>query len=234
MILLHGWSASAEMWQGLMQNLSRDHQVFALDCRGHGRSDKPHDPAQYGIAMVNDVLQLMDTVRVKQAHIIGYSMGGSIVLKMLETHPERFLSAVIGGSTGFRPGQDLWDSTLVKDLAGGMPLSEAMIVNRPSGMPAPSEAQRDMMRQMDAAQDSRALAAQRQGNSGLFITDEPFKTNRVPVLMIYGSLDSPERFVALKAIFANATFVEVSGTGHGSTPDSPAFVAAVRDFLARH
>src|SRR6266568_1595320 len=75
-ILVHGWAASAEMWSRLMDNLSTDHRVIALDCRGHGKSDKPHDPAQYGEEMVNDVVRLMNHLGIRKAHVISYSMGG--------------------------------------------------------------------------------------------------------------------------------------------------------------
>ena len=81
-ILIHGWAADAEMWDSLMQDLSRDYRVIAFDCRGHGRSDKPTDPKQYGMEMVNDVVRLMDHLGFSKAHIVGYSMGGSIALKM--------------------------------------------------------------------------------------------------------------------------------------------------------
>ena len=67
------------MWPEVIHDLSHDCRVIALDCRGHGKSDKPTDPSQYGIEMVNDVVRLMDHLGIAKAHIIGYSMGGSIV-----------------------------------------------------------------------------------------------------------------------------------------------------------
>lgn len=234
-ILVHGWSASAEMWAALMNDLSRDHQVIAMDCRGHGKSDKPHDPSQYGDEMAKDVIHLMDQLGITKAHVVGYSMGGGIVMKVLVDSPERLLSVVTGGSAGFRGNKDEeWDTDLIKSLETGMPLSEAMIANRPAGTPEPSPQQREMMRRMDANQDSKALAAQRRGNVGLRITDEELKKNRVPVLVIYGSRDTPERFEPYKKNFANAEFVAVEGAGHGSVPDTPAFVQDVRNFLTQH
>jgi len=99
-ILIHGWAADAEMWASAIQDLSRDYHVIALDCRGHGKSGKPTDPSQYGMEMVNDVVRLMDHLGIAKAHIVGYSMGGSITIKMLTANPQRFLTAVIGGSQG--------------------------------------------------------------------------------------------------------------------------------------
>jgi len=82
-----------------------------MDCRGHGMSAKPHDPSQYGIEMVNDVIRLMDHLEIKQAAIVGYSMGGSIAMKMLTEHPGRFRAAVIGGSLGFSREESEHDET---------------------------------------------------------------------------------------------------------------------------
>src|SRR5579864_7738630 len=100
-ILIHPFAQSADIWAPVMTDLSKNFPIIALDCRGHGKSDKPHDPNQYGIEMVSDVIRLMDHLEIKQAIIIGYSMGGSIAVKMLTEHPDRFRLAIVGGSLGF-------------------------------------------------------------------------------------------------------------------------------------
>ena len=53
-------------------------QLIALDCRGHGKSDKPHDPAEYGPEMAADVVRLLDHLRIEKAHLLGYSSGAFI------------------------------------------------------------------------------------------------------------------------------------------------------------
>jgi len=73
-------------------------------------------------------------------------MGGSITLKLLETHPERLLSVTSGGSTGFRASDttEQWDSAFVKKLVAGEPLSQAMLETAPpdyaklGGRPVPT------------------------------------------------------------------------------------------------
>jgi alpha-beta hydrolase superfamily lysophospholipase len=90
-ILVHGWSASAEMWPELMNDLAKDHLVIAMDCRGHGKSDKPHDSSQYGSEMSNDVVRLMDHLELQKVHVVGYSMGCGIVMRLLVDHPDRLL-----------------------------------------------------------------------------------------------------------------------------------------------
>lgn len=233
-ILVHGWSASAEMWPELMNDLSKDHFVVAMDCRGHGKSDKPHDSSQYGSEMSNDVVRLMEHLELQKAHVVGYSMGGGIVMKLLVDHPDRLLSVVSGGSAGFRANDEEWDAGLIKSLENGMPMSEAMIANRPAGTPEPSPQQREMMRQMDVMQDSKALAAQRRGNIGLQITDAELRNNKVPLLVICGSRNEPERFQSVTKNIPHAEFMVVEGARHGDAPASPIFVRDVREFLTRH
>ncbi len=99
-ILIHGLMASAKInwdWPGITPLLTNRHQVIALDCRGHGFSDKPTADGQYGLKMVDDVVRLMDHLKIKQADVVGYSMGGMITMKLMALHPERVRSGVVGG-----------------------------------------------------------------------------------------------------------------------------------------
>src|SRR5215467_3721338 len=234
-ILIHGWAADAEMWASAVQDLSRNYRVIALDCRGHGKSSKPTDPSQYGMEMVNDIVRLMDHLGIAKAHVLGYSMGGSITIKMLTVYPQRFLTAVIGGSQGFRPEDvDTPDTPLIKSLLSGMSLTEAQIANAPPNYPKPTPEQRKQMEEMNANQNPKALAAVRLGYSGLIVDYTLLQHHVVPTLVIYGGNDNPKRFDELKKMFANAEFKEIAGAGHMAASQSPELVAEVRDFLARH
>src|SRR5215471_12978336 len=72
-VLVHGLGATADNWinSKVFQQLAKDYRVIALDCRGHGKSDKPHEPKQYGQEMALDVVRLLDYLKIKQAHIVG-------------------------------------------------------------------------------------------------------------------------------------------------------------------
>ncbi len=99
-ILIHGLLANARLnweWPGIIAELATDRRVIALDCRGHGLSDKPLGDDQYGVKMVDDVVRLMDHLNLKKADIVGYSMGGAITMKFMVLYPERVRSAVLGG-----------------------------------------------------------------------------------------------------------------------------------------
>jgi pimeloyl-ACP methyl ester carboxylesterase len=109
-ILIHGLDSSAEInWNlnGVIAELSKDHQVVALDMPGHGRSDKPPGEDAYGRHIVEDVIQLMDRLKIEKAHIVGYSLGGMVALKFIAMHPDRTLSGTLGGMGWLREGSRL-------------------------------------------------------------------------------------------------------------------------------
>jgi pimeloyl-ACP methyl ester carboxylesterase len=114
-ILIHGFHSSIRMnWQmpGVVDSLAKSYKVIALDMPGHGESDKPTDDSAYGLAMVEDVALLLDHLKIKKAHIIGYSMGGMIALKFMATHQDRVTTGVLGGMGWLRDGsalQTFWD-----------------------------------------------------------------------------------------------------------------------------
>ena len=116
-VLIHGWLASGWLnWDlpGISDLLAKDHRVITLDVRGHGSSDKPLKDEAYGPELVEDVVRLMDHLKIKKAHIIGYSMGGIITAKFLVKHPDRAYSGLLGGMGWLREG-----SLDQKGFAGG-------------------------------------------------------------------------------------------------------------------
>src|SRR5437899_1829000 len=99
-VLIHGYTGNADRHfvnPGVFANLTADYRAIALDCRGHGKSDKPTDPNAYGVEMAQDVVRLLDHLNIRRAHIVGYSMGAMIAGYLLTTHAERFLSATFVG-----------------------------------------------------------------------------------------------------------------------------------------
>jgi pimeloyl-ACP methyl ester carboxylesterase len=109
-ILIHGFGESLENWErvGIVSGLSKHFRVAALDVRGHGRSDKPHDLKAYGPELSGDVARLVRHLGVAKAHIVGYSMGALIALDFGVMHQERALSVVLGGA-GWNPLETLDD-----------------------------------------------------------------------------------------------------------------------------
>lgn len=106
-ILIHGWlSSSAINWDltGISGLLAKDFQVVGMDVRGHGRSDKPTKEDDYGPELVEDVVRLMDHLKIEKAHVVGYSMGGIISANFIAKHPDRVLSGTLGGMGWMKKG----------------------------------------------------------------------------------------------------------------------------------
>ncbi len=138
-VLIHGLHSSAMMnWgiNGIIRDLAKDHRVIALDLPGHGESDKPDDESAYGVQMVEDVVLLMDHLKVAKAQIVGYSMGGMIAAKLMVMHPDRVSACVLGGMGWVRDG-----SALQNVLNGGRRGNERGIAKFGMGKLAITEAE---------------------------------------------------------------------------------------------
>ncbi|MBV9992000.1 MAG: alpha/beta fold hydrolase [Alphaproteobacteria bacterium] len=101
-VLVHGFASDrVQNWRapGWYQTLTEaGRRVVALDCRGHGESDKPHDPESYGDRMVDDVVAVMDAAGIDGAvDVMGYSMGGMIAMGLAMRHPGRLRRMVVAG-----------------------------------------------------------------------------------------------------------------------------------------
>lgn len=114
-ILLHGFAVNADLnfrLPGITQKLAEDFTVISMDLRGHGLSGKPHVTDAYGLEMVQDILRLMDHLKVDKAHIVGYSLGGFITLKLAATYPERVSTASALGSGWEQPDNSVFLAAL--------------------------------------------------------------------------------------------------------------------------
>lgn len=101
-LLVHGFGSSRAQnwkstgWYGALTEAG--YEVVAMDCRGHGQSDKPHDEASYGHArMAEDVIAVMDAAGLGAVHLVGYSMGGFIGIRLLAGFRVRVRSLSLGG-----------------------------------------------------------------------------------------------------------------------------------------
>ena len=176
-LLLHGQANNIETaWidTGVLADLTKDHRVIAMDARGHGKSDKPHDPKAYGEEMVHDVVRLLDHLKIPRAHIVGYSMGGAINMKLLTMHPERYLTAVVGGHSGRRtwtPEEAKAAAEEAADLAGDAPFRAQILRAAPPNKP-PTEAEISAITKLILANnDPLALAAVVRARRGHLISE---------------------------------------------------------------
>lgn len=238
-VLVHGFAVNHQLqWvrPGIFKELVKDYQVIALDNRGHGQSDKPHDPKQYGMEVVEDVIRLLDHLKIKKAHIVGYSMGAFITLKLVTTHPDRVLSATLGGAGRHVDGDERWLAELADSLDNGKGFSPLLKRLNPIGAPAPTETDLKLRAMViGALNDSKALSALIRNYRELMVVEEHLKANKVPVLGLVGSLDPLREGVELlKGQMPNYTIEFIEGGDHMNAFLYPEFNRKLRGFLAKH
>jgi pimeloyl-ACP methyl ester carboxylesterase len=240
-VLVHGYMSDLRTtWvrRGVVDRLAAGYRVIALDCRGHGKSDKPHLASAYGAKMGRDVLRLLDHLDLERAHLVGYSMGANITAQLLTTSPDRLITGTLGGATG-RIGWSEADDQLAdresRELESGTLRSQILRLNPPGASP-PTEAQiRARSRAALSGQDRKALAAVRRANHGEAVTEEAMAAVRVPVLGVVGSLDPYiAGFRRLHRVMRTLHLVVVEGGTHQTTSRRPEFIQAVEAFLESH
>lgn len=87
-VLIHGFASSLENWNGVREELRRDHRVLALDLKGFGWTDRPEGDYSPK-AQAQLVFALMDARGIDDAAVVGHSWGSSVVLAMALEQPER-------------------------------------------------------------------------------------------------------------------------------------------------
>ncbi len=93
-ILLHGFGGSMWQWEQQQTALAQTHRVLTLDMIGAGLSDKP-DLTYSPTFMLNTFTAFMDNLNIKQATLIGNSMGAGVAAAMALANPERVNKLVL-------------------------------------------------------------------------------------------------------------------------------------------
>ncbi|MBI3194748.1 MAG: alpha/beta fold hydrolase [Ignavibacteriae bacterium] len=93
-VFIHGFPFSKEMWKPQIEALKEKYFLISYDVRGHGKSEV--GDGQYTIELfVDDLIDLLDALKLRQIVLVGLSMGGYIALRTIERHPERICALVL-------------------------------------------------------------------------------------------------------------------------------------------
>lgn len=227
-VLHHGFIANATLnWvgPGVVGALVRaGRHVVALDARGHGASDKPHDPSFYGEEkMVRDLRQLFDLLGAPQVDLVGYSMGAIVSLLTASQEP-RVRRLVVGGvgAGAAQPGGV--DSRVLSRDA----IAAALRADEPSSITHPVAARFRALADV-AGSDREAMAAHA---LAAHVGQIPLDRITAPTLVLDGTEDvlaaNPER---LAAAIPHARLQLIAGD-HLSAVTNPQFAEAIVEFLA--
>ena len=97
-VFVHEFAATSQSWEPQVRHFSRMHQTITVNARGYPPSSVPPDASSYSQnRAVADILTVMDHLKIKQAHIVGLSMGAFATLHFGLQHPDRALSLCVAG-----------------------------------------------------------------------------------------------------------------------------------------
>jgi pimeloyl-ACP methyl ester carboxylesterase len=226
-LLIHGFASNAVVnWvdTGWTKALTRAHyRTIAIDNRGHGHSQKPHDPAGYGgPLMAEDALALLDHLGIARAHVMGYSMGARIAAFLALAHPERVVSLVFGGL----------GVNMVRGMAGTGPIARALEAKSIDEVTNPTARTFRAFAEQTGS-DLKALAACIR-SSRAPITAEDIGRLRCPTLVVVGDNDviggSAEE---LAALIPGAEAVTLANRDHMKAVGDATYKSKVLEWLAR-
>ncbi len=225
-LLIHGFASSHAvnwvntLWVKTLTAAGRP--VIAFDNRGHGQSDKPHDPASYALPrMAGDALALLDHLGIPRADVMGYSMGARIAAFLALAHPDRVRSVVLGGL-----GQHLVSQS-------GLSLAIAEAMDAPALESLTDPTQRMFRAFADAnGADRLALSACIRGARDIMSAEDVGRI-ACPMLVAIGTKDAiagdPHQLAALNP---RARALDIPGRDHNLAVGDKVFKQGVLDFLS--
>ena len=186
-VLVHGLGGQAEDWRNLTPFLrAAGYRVYTPDLFGFGRSDRPADFSYSIPDQSAEVFAFMDAVGLKQVDLGGLSMGGWIVQRMAEDHPERIRKLMIFDSAGLNV-KPRWNTALFTPTSV-VELDELDALLMPNPPQVPPFLAHDVLRisHDQAWVMHRALDSMLAGRD---TTDALLPQLRMPVLFVWGDLD---------------------------------------------
>ena len=245
-LLLHGITGHARVWDHLAQRLTPARRVLALDQRGHGDSEPaPDDDYRVG-TMADDVAAFAGSLRLDRFALVGHSMGGRIAIKYASDHAARLERLVI---IDIGPDINLAGLQRVRDMMANAPErieSEEWAVEyirranplQDLGM-LRERVRHGLKRQPDGeltwkyAKGLREMM--RAGRRDAVDLWEPLPRITCPTLVVRGAesdILAPEVAKKMAERLPDGRVVEIAGAGHTVPADRPEeFVREIRGFL---
>lgn len=226
LVLQHGSACSSAEWRemGYCDVLRRDYQLVLIDARGHGASEKPHEPAAYALPLrVADVTAVLDALTIRHAHYFGYSMGGWIGFGLAKYAPERVRTLILGGAHPYAEPLQARHMVRNQDLGAFIAASEQSLGYHMT--PA--------LRARLLATDLHALRAQTQARPSIA---DVLPTMTMPCLLFAGEIEPRLPYVQMcRQLIANATSFVVPECDHfGAWARSDLVLPHVTAFLAQY
>jgi len=249
-VFVHEFAGDYRTWEPQMRYFSRAHRCVTFSARGYPPSDVPNDPMRYGQDIARgDVVAIMDALGIKQAHVVGHSMGAYTALHVGIRHRERCLSVTAIGC-GWGSVADPAEREAMRKIAAatGMMFAEKSIAeaaasytDNPTRLTQKYKDPRGyaqfvrMMSEHSAQGHALTMGMVQARRPTLWDMEADLRGFVPPLLIIVGDEDESclEGSLFLKRAAPTAGLLVVPRTGHTITSEEPAAVnAALAEFFA--
>jgi pimeloyl-ACP methyl ester carboxylesterase len=240
-VLIHGYTDSARDWVPLLPYLDKGFRLIVIDLRGHGRSSKP-DCCYTLPDFAYDIVLLLDALDIRQADIVGHSLGSMVAQAFAEYWPERtgkviLISSTAGPPPGAPPRKPKFDfAAQIRALHEPLDPDSPFMVE---WWDSPTPVDPDFIRRQ--RQDAAAiplrgwLAILDQGLANPADLQRLLPRLKAPTLLIWGSEDpimEPDVRETLRHALPRAQVKVFKGLGHNPFwEDPPGCAAVINAFL---
>jgi pimeloyl-ACP methyl ester carboxylesterase len=232
-VLIHCFSCAMDWWDGMLPMLERKHRVVAVDLLGHGGSEKPgsgYTPQNQALV----VSEALERLQVKDAEVVGHSLGGAVTVALAQEHPQLVGRAVI---VDMPPDNSYGDLGFIAGLAFQPVIGEALWRVKPDfsirdglgvafapGYDVPDAFVEDVRRLTYTAYDDSP------GGNDDFLDQESLdrrmKDSGKPLMVLMGAeeqiVDDPKRALdQYKRAVPTAETHLIKGAGHSPNVEKP-------------
>ncbi len=249
-VFIHEYAGDWRTWEPQMRFFSRAHRCVTYSQRGYPPSDVPTDPGKYGQNLTrDDVITLMDALKIDKAHIVGHSMGALTALLVGIKYPERCLSVTAAGcGYGSSPDAKVVEQTREASRETAkmfetldFPTAAARYAD---GATRQTQKYKDprgfaefakMLAEHSPIGHAMTMREVQAKRPTLWDIQDDLKKFNLPLLVLVGDEDDwcLEASVFIKRTVPTAGLVVIPRSGHTITSEEPAaFNAALADLIA--
>jgi pimeloyl-ACP methyl ester carboxylesterase len=240
-VLIHGYLESAKIWSGLAEKLAKKFRILSVDLPGHGLSDV-YSEIHTMEFMATAVKELLDTLGIIKACLIGHSLGGYVTLAFLELFPDHLSGYCLFHSQPFPDPPEALEKRMREIAIVIAGKKDLMYPDNVTRMFAPS----NLEKFSEALQRSKDIASQIPGEgiiavlNGMMIRPSRLSVmeeGSVSCLWILGLMDNyiPCDIIQTKVnLPSNARIVVLKKSGHlGFVEEEDLSAKVIRDFVSR-
>lgn len=232
LVLLHALGTNLQLWDGVVVRLP-GHRILRLDMRGHGLSDAPPAPYAMG-ALIHDVERVMDQAGLREAVVVGLSIGGMIAQGLAVKRLDLVRGMVLSNTAARIGFAAQWQARIEAVRAGGLQAIADATLERWFGRTWRDLPELHVLRAMLLATPIEGWMGAAAAIAGTdFYT--PTAGLTLPTLAIAGTRDGstpPDLVKETADLILGSRFALIHGAGHLPMVEQPdAYTNTLRDFL---